>query len=98
MIHKQSNKSFLTYIEATGNYNFFNLLTILAAFSCFDDDHLKLFSYGKPQKEESSQKRQGIFLRIFFILMEIAQGIKNKEKIDFKINFLILRLNDKTQC
>ena len=66
-------KSFRTFMKATGNYNFFNLLTILAAFSCFDDDHLKLFSNGKGENK-TSQKREGILLRIFSVLIEIAQG------------------------
>ncbi|CAG5111097.1 Oidioi.mRNA.OKI2018_I69.chr2.g5433.t1.cds [Oikopleura dioica] len=52
-------------ILATGNYNFFNLLTILLGFTCFDDKHL---GRGKQKKEGS-----GKCSRIFAALFEIAQ-------------------------
>ncbi|KAG9340033.1 hypothetical protein JZ751_022144 [Albula glossodonta] len=40
-------------IILTGNYNFFNLLTITLCFSLLDDDHVNSWTGGSDKKEES---------------------------------------------
>ena len=65
-------------IFATGNYNFFNLLTILAAVSCFDDEHLAFLTRNSgrtsPEKKNSNKNCFGSLFRIFMVLLEIGQG------------------------
>ena len=54
-------------ILATGNYNFFNLLTILLAFTCFDDLHLGI------EKPNEDKKKKSFLVKMFWFALEALQ-------------------------
>jgi len=57
-------------ILVTGNYNFFNLLTILVCLASFDDEHINFLTGVKntPKKSENS-----VISTIFTVAVEITQ-------------------------
>ena len=64
-------------IMATGNYNFFNLLTILISVACFDDAHIDFLTRAKKSntkaKETETYSITGVVGQILVIIIEIVQ-------------------------
>ncbi|XP_053319333.1 lipase maturation factor 2 [Spea bombifrons] len=58
-------------IILTGNYNFFNLLTIVLCFSLLDDQHITVFQQGK----KSTQKGRSFFSYLALLLDLIVFGL-----------------------
>ena len=53
-------------IQFTGNYNFFNLLTIIITFSCFDDEHIN-YIIGKTKRVKQIKTN---YIKWLFYLIE----------------------------
>ena len=68
-------------ILATGNYNFFNLLTILLAFTCFDDLHLRAGNKNENKKEKD------FLVIIFWLALEAIQFLLMTFAISKSIEF-----------